>query len=100
VVCELCGRDVPELTVHHLVPRERGGTGGGTAELCRACHRQVHALFDNRRIAAELGSLSALRSHPDLRRFVRWVRRQDPGRRIRVRRSREPGRGGRSSEPT
>lgn len=75
------------LTVHHLVPKQRGGGRGDTAELCPACHRQLHALFDNRHLAAELGSLEALRAHPDVRRFVRWVRRQDPNRRVKVRRS-------------
>jgi hypothetical protein len=74
------------VTCHHLVPKDEGGAGGATAELCSACHRQIHALFDNRTLARELASLEALRSEPRIRRFLRWVRRQDPGRRIRVRR--------------
>jgi hypothetical protein len=86
--CALCGRDVPDVTVHHLVPKDEGGRGGPTADLCSACHRQVHALFDNRTLARELSSIEELRRDPRLHRFVRWVRRQDPGRRIMVRRSR------------
>lgn len=73
--------------MHHLVPREEGGTGGPMAELCSACHRQIHALFDNRTLARERGSIAALLEEPRVRRFVTWVRRQDPGRRVKVERA-------------
>ncbi len=86
MACDLCERDVASLTRHHLVPKDEGGTGGETADLCGACHRQIHALYDNRTLAREMGSIPALRAAPEMRRFLRWVRRQDPGRRIRVRR--------------
>ena len=87
MICELCRREVPETTVHHLVPRDEGGRNGPTADLCPACHRQVHALFDNRTLARELPSLESLRGDPRVGSFIRWVRKQDPARRIRVQRS-------------
>jgi len=31
--CELCGRQQVETTVHHLLPKEMGGTFGATANL-------------------------------------------------------------------
>jgi hypothetical protein len=73
------------LTVHHLVPKDEDGHGGPTARLCSGCHRQIHRLFDNATLARELDSLEKLRAHPGLAKFVRWVRRQAPGRRIKVR---------------
>jgi hypothetical protein len=79
---------VPEVTQHHLVPKDEGGGGGPVADLCPACHRQLHALYDNRALATRLGSLEALRADPTVQRFVRWVRKQDPGRRVAVRRAR------------
>ncbi|WP_138416111.1 HNH endonuclease [Aquibacillus sediminis] len=36
--CQLCGRNGVEATVHHLVPREMGGTFGETENLCIPCH--------------------------------------------------------------
>lgn len=86
--CALCERDVSQITVHHLVPKSRGKPGQvlPTADLCSACHRQIHALYSNDHLARELGTLEALRSDPDVQRFVRWVRKQAPDRRISVRR--------------
>ncbi|MEB3280615.1 MAG: HNH endonuclease [Lyngbya sp.] len=87
--CELCERDLPQLTVHHLVPRQKTKRKkldpGPTVEICSACHRQIHRLFDNTRLANELNSLDALRSEPQMAKFLAWVRKQDPHKRIRVR---------------
>lgn len=87
--CELCHRPVAELTVHHLVPRQHDGHDGPTAELCRGCHSQLHALFSNHHLARELNTLDKLRAHPDVARYLRWARKQKPGRKIRVRRKRD-----------
>ena len=43
--CELCEREDVEITVHHLLPKEMGGTFGPTANLCIPCHKQIHALY-------------------------------------------------------
>jgi len=88
VVCELCEREVERLTVHHLIPRERDGLHGPRAGLCAACHRQIHVLFDNSRLERELNCLERLRDTPEMRRFLSWVRKQDPHRRVKVRSSR------------
>lgn len=58
---------------------------GETIAICSACHRQIHRLFDNAHLARELHTLEALKAHPKLERFVRWVRKQDPDKRVRVR---------------
>jgi 5-methylcytosine-specific restriction endonuclease McrA len=83
--CELCGRTGVTLTVHHLVPKDEDGHHGPRAQLCSGCHRQIHRLFDNATLARELDTVEKLRAHPELAKFVRWIRRQHPGRRIRVR---------------
>lgn len=86
--CQLCEREVEHLTVHHLIPKERDGRFGPRAELCAACHRQIHVLFDNSRLERELNCLERLRDEPEMRRFLSWIRKQDPHKRIRVRGSR------------
>lgn len=91
-VCELCAREVPATTEHHLVPRSEGKRKGKrthelpTAALCSACHRQIHALFTNRELATKLADLAALRQEPSVERYLAWIRRQPGTRGIRVRR--------------
>ncbi|MXZ92605.1 MAG: HNH endonuclease [Chloroflexi bacterium] len=86
--CALCERIVERSTVHHLVPRARGGNHGPTAWLCPTCHRQVHAMFSVTTLAEELYSVELLRANPRVASFLRWMRKQR-GTTFQVRRSRE-----------
>ena len=89
-ICELCERAVERFTVHHLVPRARGGNHGPTALLCPTCHRQVHAMFSVTTLAEELYSVGLLRTNPRVADFLRWMRKQR-GTRFQVRRAKERG---------
>lgn len=73
------------MTVHHLIPRQKDGRSGPRADLCSACHRQIHILFDNTRLARELNCLDRLRDEPGMQRFLAWVKKQPPDRRVKVR---------------
>lgn len=64
--CELCGRSEVETTIHHLLPKEFGGTFGDTANLCIPCHKQIHALYTNKEIATRLTTLRELREDEKL----------------------------------
>lgn len=90
--CELCDRPVAELTLHHLVPRQKtrrkNQDPSPTIAICSACHRQIHTLFDNTRLANELNSLEKLRQDPQLQRFLLWLRKQDPNKRVKIDRKR------------
>lgn len=85
--CELCLREVERYTVHHLVPRAEGGRFGPTARLCATCHRQLHAMFTESTLARELNSLDAIRGNPEMRKYLKWVRKQKNGASFRVRRA-------------
>ena len=89
-VCALCERAVERFTVHHLVPRARGGNHGPTACLCSTCHRQVHAMFSVTTLAEELYSVELLRANARVEAFLRWMRKQR-GTTFRVRQAREWG---------
>ena len=90
--CDLCERATPLLTEHHLIPRSQGRRQGlraaelPTADLCPACHKFLHATFSNAELAGEYADLTALRQHPEVGRFLAWVRRQPPTKAVRVRR--------------
>ena len=88
--CELCGREVNRLTVHHLVPKQRvkqkKAEAGPTANICSPCHKQIHNLFDNKRLAQELNTLDKLRDDPQMQKFLSWVKKQKPDKRVQVHR--------------
>ena len=84
--CELCGREAPRLTRHHLIPRTRHGNRinkrkfdrtevhGRIAWLCRPCHDHVHATFTEKTLERDYNSLAALRADPEMARFIEWIR--------------------------
>lgn len=78
VICPLCDRAIPssQRDAHHLTPKSRGGVQ--TVWLHRICHRQIHALFSESELAREYHQIDALRAHPEMLRFLEWVRRK-PG---------------------
>jgi 5-methylcytosine-specific restriction endonuclease McrA len=85
--CPLCERPIPaaQRDAHHLVPRSHGGRH--TEYLHRICHRQLHALFTEAELAHSYHSVEALLAHPQVQRFVRWVRTRPPGFSERTRKS-------------
>ncbi|SFL90674.1 hypothetical protein SAMN03159341_111179 [Paenibacillus sp. 1_12] len=85
--CELCKREQTETTLHHLTPKEYGGSFMPTAELCIVCHKQIHALFTNAELAASLHTLEALQADEQMSRFLRWVRKQPSSTLPRIRKS-------------
>jgi len=84
VTCQLCHREVDRYTVHHLVPRARGGRFGPKASLCPTCHRQLHAMFSAATLARELYSIELLRANPRVAAYLKWVRKQKGGANFRV----------------
>ena len=85
--CQLCDRAIDDLTEHHLVPRQytrrRKLPTSDTVLLCRPCHKHIHTLFDNAILARELNTLAQLQAEPRLQKFVAWVRKQQPDKRVR-----------------
>lgn len=90
--CELCERQMDKLTVHHLIPRQKTKRKkvepGLTINICSACHKQIHTLFDNTRLAVDLNSIQRLKNEPQMHKFLSWVKKQDPNRRVKVDRKR------------
>lgn len=90
MICQLCERNLERLTVHHLIPRQKTKRKkvdpSPTINICSACHKQIHGLFDNTHLARELNSLDKLKNEPQMQKFLAWVKKQDPHKRIQVRR--------------
>lgn len=66
-------------SLHHLVPRLKGGKGGPTVLMHHVCHKEIHAALTEAELARDYATPEALRSHPRLARFAGWVSRRPPG---------------------
>jgi hypothetical protein len=80
-VCALCGRVIPAdapKSLHHLVPKMKGGTHGPTVLLHHLCHKEIHATLSETELARDFSTPEALRAHPRLARFIDWVRKRPP----------------------
>ncbi|MEO3430868.1 HNH endonuclease [Pelagibius sp. CAU 1746] len=59
---------------HHWVPKSQGGHA--TDSIHVVCHRMIHRVFDERELATDYADPEAVRAHPEIERFVAWVRRK------------------------
>ena len=58
------------------VPRSRNGQD--TVALHRICHAAIHATLSEKELERQYNTIERLREHPQLRRFIVWVRRKPP----------------------
>ena len=80
-ICPLCLRPIPpeaRQSLHHLVPKLRGGKGGPVVRLHQICHDEIHATLTEAELARAYHTIAALRAHPHLARFIAWVARRPP----------------------
>ena len=69
--CWLCTRPLGRrIEWHHPVPKSRGGRE--TVPVHPICHRAIHTNFSNVELAKR-GEVTALREHPELAKFLKWV---------------------------
>ena len=80
-VCPLCERPIPPdapQSLHHLIPKLKGGKGGPTILIHHICHKEIHATLSESELARSYASVDALRAHPRLAKFLKWVAKRPP----------------------
>ena len=80
-VCPLCERPIPpeaRSSLHHLVPKLKGGKGGPVVLLHQICHNEIHATLTEAELARDFATIDALRAHPRLAKFIAWIRKRPP----------------------
>ena len=72
IPCWLCARDMGETVEwHHPVPRSKGGKA--RVPVHPICHRTVHAHFTNAEMGRMGEDVDAIRAHPEVAKFLRWI---------------------------
>ena len=75
--CGLCLRPLGRRREkHHWVPRSYGGRE--TAPLHPICHSKIHSVLSERELARSYHSAEALRGHPEIESFLRWLANKPP----------------------
>ena len=70
--CWLCSRPLgSRVEWHHPVPKSRGGRD--RVAIHPICHQTLHARFSNAELQRIGDNPAALRSDPDIARFLAWV---------------------------
>jgi hypothetical protein len=77
LACFLCGRPLGLRTEwHHPIPKSRGGRE--TVPVHPICHRAIHGALTNKELERSHSTTEALQGHPELARFIAWVRAKPP----------------------
>ncbi|MGL5346884.1 MAG: hypothetical protein ACRDA3_06010 [Peptostreptococcaceae bacterium] len=86
--CELCERNVVNLTKHHLLPREEGGKEEHISYLCEDCHKQIHALYTNKELAIRLDTIDKLKNDEKITKYIKFIKKQSPSKITKIKKSR------------
>ncbi len=76
-VCQLCKREVSKTTRHHLIPKQKGGKEKQVVELCKPCHKMIHATFTNSDLVQEYNTVEKLKNAPELQDYLEWISERD-----------------------
>lgn len=79
-ICLLCGRPLAEpMNRHHLLPLSQGGKGTPTVMLHRICHSKIHAVLTEKELRDYYHTIERLQGQEEIARFLKWVRKKEPG---------------------
>ena len=67
-----------QQSLHHLIPKLKGGKSGPVALLHHICHKEIHARFTEAQLARQYNTIDALRAAPEMQGFLTWIIRRPP----------------------
>lgn len=86
----MCGRR-GAVDFHHLIPRRNHANKwfrkrfsreqmAAGIHVCGDCHRAIHKFIDHKQLGRHYNTADALRAHPRMAEFLRWVSRRSTAR--------------------
>lgn len=94
--CELCERTDIELNRYHLIPQSRHKKAhtkrtfsraemkSEIAMICDACLNQINEIFTTQELSTHYFTVERLKEHPEMAKFINWVKKRPSGQNIRV----------------
>ncbi|MEM7040420.1 MAG: hypothetical protein AAF570_25865, partial [Bacteroidota bacterium] len=77
--CPICGRPMLKdiaVNEHHLKPKSLKGRE--TITLHVICHSKIHSVFTIRELYTHYHTPERIRAHPEMEKFIKWVRKKPP----------------------
>lgn len=73
--CPLCLRLVREddMTIHHYIPKSKGGTLNETICMCKTCHSFLHHCIPLNEVH-KYESYEKLEEHEKFKNYLEWIR--------------------------
>jgi len=76
IISLLCNRPLGEKREkHNIIPKSKGGKE--TVLVHPICHRKIHKVFTLTGLA-KLDTIDALKTHPDMAAFIKWLHGKPP----------------------
>jgi hypothetical protein len=66
----------PSINKHHLIPKTFGGIDAVWIHVI--CHTKIHSVFTERELFNRFHTFERLVEHPEMEKFVKWVRKRHP----------------------
>jgi hypothetical protein len=89
-ICELCQREVENITEHHLIPKTLHGNKkikkifsiqqlkNNKLLICESCHGKIHSTFTEKELAETYHTFRSILEHPEIKKFIDWIKNK-PG---------------------
>jgi hypothetical protein len=61
------------MTIHHYVPKCKGGTLKDTLRMCKTCHSYLHSCIDLEDVE-HYNTYEKLEEHAKFSKYLKWVR--------------------------
>jgi hypothetical protein len=77
-VCPLCSREMLDdgisTDLHHWIPKSKKGSD--VSRIHKICHNKIHSLWTENELRDYYNTPERILSHPDMKKFVKWLKRK------------------------
>ncbi len=77
--CVICLRPMvagKSVNEHHLIPKTY--KGAETVTIHVICHTKIHSILSEKELRDYYHTPDRLRSHPEIEKFIGWIKNKDP----------------------